>query len=113
MQKNIHDDVLGDCLRACICSLLEISDKDMPNFVEYEDYIQKIYDFFRMNNLNYIICSSDKEPEDVDYYMVWGTSPRGVKHSVIYKQSKLVHDPHPKGGGVTDIYAYVWLEKYD
>lgn len=112
MQKNRHDEnnnIMGDCLRACICSILEISDEDVPNFVEDEDYIQKIYDFFRENGYKYCISSSDKAPEDVDYYMVWGLSPRGIQHSVVYSQGKLIHDPHPEGGGVIPEY-YAWLD---
>ncbi len=52
-----------------------------------------------------------ENPPEQEYYMAWGTSPRGIKHSVIYSKGKLVHDPHPDGGGVKDITNYVWLEK--
>ncbi len=92
--------------------MLEISDDNVPNFIESEDYIQSIYDFLNENNYTYCLYSSEKEPEDVEYYMVWGTSPRGFKHSVIYHDGKMVHDPHPEGGDVVNPYAYVWLEKY-
>ena len=112
MQKNKHDEanhILGDCLRACICSILEISDENVPNFVEYDDHIQIIYDFFRDNDYKYCISSSDKIPEGIDYYMAWGVSPRGVQHSVVYSQGKLAHDPHPEGGGVIPD-TYVWLD---
>ncbi len=111
MQKNIHNPkngVIGDCLRACICSLLEISDALVPNFAEDKEYPDVLVYFLKTKG--YRLRHSKEEPKNVDYYMVWGLSPRGNKHSVIYHNGKLVHDPHPEGGGVIP-NTYVWLEK--
>lgn len=111
-QKNIYNHekgIIGDCLRACICSLLEIDDTDVYNFAEDEDYPMELIKFLK--DRGYRMRYSKIEPKDiVKYYMVWGISPRGLNHSVIYSDGKLVHDPHPYGGGVVpDMYA--WLEK--
>jgi hypothetical protein len=100
--------IKGDCLRACICSLLEISDECIPNFVDDENYPEKLLNFLKQRKLS--IYHSDTPP-DQKYYMAWGISPRGIKHSVIYSNGKIVHDPHPDGGGVKDIYNYAWIEK--
>lgn len=109
MQKNKHDEnnnIVGDCLRACICSILEISDEGVPNFVEDDDYPEILSKFLLERNI--WLYSSQEEPQNVDYYMAWGISPRGLQHSVVYSQSKLVHDPHPEGGGVIpDTYAWI------
>lgn len=111
MQKNEHNDennIVGDCLRACICSILEISDEGIYNFVEDENYPEILEKFLLERNI--WLYSSKEKPKDIEYYMVWGVSPRGVQHSVIYSKGKLVHDPHPKGGGVIpDTYA--WIEE--
>ena len=111
-QKNIHNPekgIIGDCLRACICSLLEINDNDVYNFAEDENYPMKLIKFLKDRGCR--MRYSKIEPKDiVKYYMAWGVSPRGLNHSVIYSDGKLVHDPHPYGGGVeSDMFA--WLEK--
>lgn len=112
MQKNKHDDangIVGDCLRACICALLEISDDGVPNFADDKNYPEKLRNWFDEQQLEF--CHSDNPPENIKYYMAWGTSPRGSCHSVIYKDGKLVHDPHPDGGDVKNITTYAWIEK--
>jgi hypothetical protein len=107
-QKLLHNEnIKGDCFRACICSLLEISDNDVPNFIDDNNYPEKLYDWMQENKLN--LYASEKPPKDIEYYMAWGISPRGNKHSVIYKNGKLVHDPHPDGGDVKNITVYVWM----
>ena len=111
MQKNIHNPekgIMGDCLRACICSLLEISDENIPNFAEDTDYPMQLINFLKSKG--YRLKYSIEEPINIEYYMVWGLSPRNNKHSVIYHNGKLVHDPHPMSGGVLPT-QYVWLER--
>lgn len=115
-QKNIYDDgvVIGDCLRASICSIMEISDEGVPNFVEDKNYPEQLYNFLYSKgyHINYEEgFKPEAVPKDVKYYMAWGDSPRGLLHSVIYCDGKLVHDPHPEGGGVNPIKFTVWIEK--
>lgn len=35
------------------------------------------------------------------FYIASGLSPRDTRHSVVYKDGALWHDPHPDGGGLT------------
>lgn len=109
-QKNLHNPkqgIIGDCYRACICSLLEISDKDVENFVENTDYPMNVVHFLKEKG--YRMYHSKEVPISVEYYIANGISPRGVRHSVIYKNGELAYDPHPVGGGVIpDLYS--WLE---
>jgi hypothetical protein len=44
-------------------------------------------------------------------YIASGISPRGVDHVVIYQNGKMIHDPHPSGGGV-DVKYFMVLEKF-
>jgi hypothetical protein len=98
MQKFRHSETQkGDCYRACICSLLEISDEDVPNFVEYPNHTEVLLDFLRERGYR---PHWDVQPPDLPYYMAIGVSPRGLRHAVIYSDGKLAHDPHPDGGGV-------------
>jgi hypothetical protein len=100
----------GDCLRACICSLLEIPKEDsvhIYNFAKDKKYPQKLYKFLYKHGYKLI---SSKYSNDIsiaqEYYMVWGMSNRNVYHSVIYYKGKMVHDPNREGGGVVpDVYV--------
>ncbi len=50
-------------------------------------------------------------PEPGEYYTVSGVSPRHpeVYHIVIYKDGKMVHDPHPDQTGLARVVAeYHW-----
>lgn len=110
IQKNIHNPekgVFGDCYRACICSLLEISDEGVENFVENKEYPMNIVRFLK--NKGFRLRYGKTVPRGIDFYMACGISPRGVRHAVIYNNGKLVHDPHPIGGGVI-VDEYQWLE---
>jgi len=115
MQKNMHkpeDGIIGDCYRACICSLLEIDDVDIPNFVEDKNYPLNVVEFLRTKGFR--MGNSIEEPKDMEYYMVFGMSPRGFRHSVIYSKGKLVHDPNPEGGGVIpDLYVWLYPRECD
>jgi hypothetical protein len=110
MQKNMYNPqkgIKGDCYRACICSLLEISDKNVPNFIEDPNYPMNVVEFLKRKG--YRLRHSTEYPSDIEYCIANGLSPRGVRHSVIYSKGKLVHDPHPNGGDVV-VDLYLWLE---
>lgn len=105
----------GNCLAACIASLLELPITEVPN-VEvlfdadnptfYYSTLQiwlksKGYQIKEDNRFKIFHWGGAIEPETTDkYYLVTGVSPRGVKHVCIYKNGKLVHDPHPSQEGL-------------
>jgi len=106
--KNINvGDVNCDCFRACVCSILEISDEGVPNFVELGDNYLNILDEF-LSSYN-MISSSYKFNRDYmlskpyNYFIVTGKSPNSDStRAVIYKNGELVHDPHPDKLGIED-----------
>jgi hypothetical protein len=104
--------IQGDCLRACICSLLHLPIKDIPHFIEHKTrkghtWIDFLEEWLKTKGYKLFF---DKDIPNTEFYMVWGTSPRGSYHSVIHSVGKLVHDPHPNGGDVIPS-QYVWLEE--
>lgn len=110
--------VRGNCLAACIASLLEMPITDVPNFETlYSISDTYYYDVlsawlkhlgFEIYNDSRFMCFHDDEsksqykdePKD-KYYMVSGLSPRGIQHVCIYQNGKLIHDPHPSREGIT------------
>jgi len=107
---NPKQGIAGDCYRACICSLLDISDEGIENFVENSDYPMNVVTF--LNGKGFRLRHNTEQPKDIEFYIASGISPRGVRHSVIYSNGQLVHDPHPSNAGVIPD-LYLWLESRD
>lgn len=96
---------LGNCLAACVASILEWPLWAIPAFEDarrgmhmnqlLEEWLELIgYEFeWRDGDLF----------ERGEYYIASGKSPRGVYHAVVYLDGELVHDPHPLGGGVASV----------
>lgn len=109
-RDGIHN---GNCFAACLASMLDIPLWMVPAFEDMfgrstnyylhrtEEWLEK---FFKLE-LNY---SEKHEIEKLpEFYIASGESPRGVKHSVIYSEGKLVHDPHFSDAGIIDV-EWVW-----
>jgi len=97
----------GNCFAACIASLLELDIEEVPNFCEgnKNDWWEKTNKWLAKYNLWFcdvkILEYEDGNPLPwPGYYIVSGKGPRGLQHSVIYKDGNLLHDPYPDGGGV-------------
>lgn len=106
---------IGDCFRACICSLLELPIEKVPHFATYpqDQWWSRVIDYMDAKGYK-VFCGFGAQADPKDkalYYIATGTSLRGFLHSVIYREGKLVHDPHPDGGGVVDIVDYMWIER--
>lgn len=108
IRHNKKENKNGDCLRACVCSILEISDENVPNFVDDKNYPSILLKF--LNEHGYSLRYLDDHPDTDQYYIVSGISPRGIMHATVYHNKQMVHDPHPDGGGVIFEYCLI-LEK--
>lgn len=118
-QTRLHgENVKGNCFRACIASVLELSIDEVPAFedmtIPYE-WIDRCIEFLESHGYQYEGIYSLEDLRDcngVDGYLVAnGKSPRGdFKHSVIWKDGAIVHDPHPSrsglDGGVTEFFLF-------
>ncbi|MFA5790752.1 MAG: hypothetical protein WC976_06800 [Caldisericia bacterium] len=115
--QTIHGES-GNCLAACLCSILELDIKDVPNFCEKGNgWFQDCNNFLRKFNLGLLAIDHNvisRTQSDYDYhYIVQGKSPRGFYHAVVYHKNKMVHDPHPSGLGLTDFNDVIVLARRD
>jgi len=113
-QQVIHDPEngkYGDCLRACIASILELPSSDVPHF--YEDGNEKIFDEkvsgflgelgLALLNLNYFdlsIYPHATHGKTGIYHILSGYTERGTYHAVVGLDGSIVHDPHPSKAGL-------------
>ena len=118
--------VRGNCLAACIASLLELPITEVPNVetlygiddnyywevlwrwlghLGYELSTDERFKCFHQNFEDKNFGGIDHSQALIDelkdkYYLVYGKSPRGIQHVCIYQNGKLVHDPHPTKEGI-------------
>ena len=90
----------GNCLTACISSLLEIPINKIPNFVElYSNWQGALNDFLKPFNLVYIeVPAKDiKGQVELGYHLVCGFTIRSneIPHAVVAYNEQPKHDPHP------------------
>lgn len=104
MVKNDPPNSYGDCLRACIASLMELPSHDVPHFVrdgcEPEVTYQRVRDWLTHYNLVPMFSgyAASETPDDVLRFM--GETNPGVSyilfsadHAVVCCGNQIVHDP--------------------
>ena len=101
---------IGDCWATSIACILEIPQKDVPNFaaIEVEDeestkWWEETQRFVREHGYEIIEWEIPEEgawaPDG--YTILTGRSPRGDwSHSVVGWGMRVIHDPHPSGAGL-------------
>jgi len=100
----------GNCQSACLAMMLGLELSDVPNFSALDCDDNGKYkaqgDWLRERGLCIVtIVKWQALPWPIRYgfYIAGGVSPRGFRHSVIYKDGELWHDPYPEGGGIEDV----------
>lgn len=110
--QTIFDGQNGDCMAACIASLLELDLDQVPNphTANWWDAWQA---WLKQRGL-YLVEASIGDWTPPGYAILVGTSPRGDwQHACIVLNGEIVHDPHPDGGGVVTRTAYDLVVPYD
>jgi hypothetical protein len=126
----------GNCFAACVASLLEVGIEKVPAFEDSEsgEWFQWLWDLLRSNGYEVHGCrylGNRKDggvqdwPANADElnigpgvdgcYIVGGASPRGFVrgHCVIYKDGRMIHDPHPSGAGLNDLQEIYLIQRSD
>lgn len=103
----------GNCFQACLASVFELSLEEVPDFAEGPDFCtdemwnQRWDKWNDQNNLNVvlvdILVDGTMEAITSDAIVIaTGQSPRNQgKHSVVWKNGVVIHDPYPVGHGAS------------
>lgn len=104
--QTIIDKENGNCMAACIASLLELPLEAVPNFSEREDWFNYVDEFLEQFDLEWLQLKYSRSTELLlrGYYILSGDSPNfdGVDHVVIGHNGEVVHDPNPDGKEMTE-----------
>lgn len=91
----VDRDGRGDCLRACVASVLELSPGEVPDF--------SMFGWLWLDALALFCDVETVVPHEASgFWIANGRSPRGggVRHSVVFHEQELAHDPHPSRAGL-------------
>lgn len=112
----------GNCLSACLASMLEIPVEDVPVFVKSDSWFKDMCKWLVKNGYEFkgSLYGTDILNYDIGiggYYIVSGLSPRqgkelaiGTRHSVIFKDRKMIFDPHPSDAGLLTLEDAMMIE---
>jgi hypothetical protein len=108
----------GNCWQAAVASVLDLPLEAVPHFVKISDdggqhWWLHTLDF--LSDYGYTLEVIREHLDTDEYYFVSGPSPRGqeLHHVVIYKNGRMVHDPHPDGTGVLEEKHFEVIRKKD
>ena len=116
-QQFIHDPangVCGDCQRAVIASLLELTIEEVPHFLEgnpdADEFFCRLQAFVNSKGYAYLTVPARTgiffgDCVDV-YHEISGPSPRGngTYHAVVGKNGQVFFDPHPSNQGLAGTF---------
>ena len=128
VDQRVFEDGKGDCLRACVASILDLSCDDVPNFAE-ADYIESLCLWLGLRGVRFVQVRFEKaEHCSKAWYgysdqpvLLWGKSPRvgadGKEkgHAVVGRAMgygfRIIHDPHPSREGLSGgPYGVMWID---
>lgn len=94
----------GNCFQAAVASIFELGLVNVPHFVAgHTDWFFAFHDWLISHNGLYPLSFNYSESIIFDlkgYCLVTGMAKRGLRHTVVYKDGKLAHDPHPDNSGL-------------
>lgn len=110
-QSILHsDNAVGNCLQACVATILELPIELVPHFVARRkaDWFDKMNEWLLEKAGVYCmnIGESSNVPPPIGYSILNGKSSRGNMHSVVALNGKLFHDPYPSGEGLITKSSY-------
>lgn len=107
----------GDCMRACVATILELPLDEVPHFVQYVEHPAgtdphlwwwALLGFCGAHgwHVRYV----DEDPPG-GWCLIAGKSPRGHQHVVVGFDGAMVHDPHPSRAGVVEPAEWFAFER--
>ena len=100
----------GRCFPACIASILEMKEWEVPDLSNVD--VAQVDRYLTQHGLYYREVSTEVPP--LGYHIILGISPRGGYHAVVGRDGEFVFDPHPRDGtgrGLVEVTGYGLLIK--
>jgi hypothetical protein len=107
----------GNCLSACVASLLHLPITQVPAFCDKPDidWWKRLLEWLHERGWYGLMLNppaGGKPPRG--YHIRSGKSPRGdFLHSVVARGDEIVHDPHPSRAGLESFEDFIVLVPLD
>lgn len=88
----------GNCMQACVASILERPLDTVPNFVAdvSDEWFQHMSEWLLREADMYVVCiAHNPDLTTHGYTMLLGQTRRGHPHSIVAYNGEPIHDPHP------------------
>jgi len=109
-QTILHDPekkIMGNCMQAALASVFGCRIEVIPAFQDFTDYswqeIFKEWLYFIGREYKEKWYPSSEDHPRAELYIINGKSPRGVRHSTVWLNGQMIHDPHPSKAGLVNI----------
>jgi hypothetical protein len=105
----------GNCLAACIASLLDIDINSIPELPYTDEWADVLNEWLtKEHNLLLITINSSELPKYLSKSIIiaCGYSERNLLHAVLFQNGKFFHDPHPDGTGIKEVKQYDILVRF-
>lgn len=105
----VREDDWGDCLRACIASILELNRDAVPDFVKDHGarWFRELVRWGEKRKTHVICVNTESLITNVHpnnlFWIALGDCVRGHRHSVICQSNVVVWDPHPSKAGLLEL----------
>ena len=111
--------LMGNCFQACVASIFELPLDMVPHFCQEEDWYLLFTNWLEENyglhpllidegiSQSWGICYGE------GFSIQSGLSDRGVLHSVVANDMKIVHDPHPSKSGIKKVKDSIFFLALD
>ena len=102
----------GDCLSACVASILEVPVQEVPGFVDLRDDRDGLWQD-RLDAwlwpMGLVSASAPPGAPPPGFSVAHGLSVKGNEHAVVAEDGCVVHDPHPSRTGLARVDGYLFF----
>ena len=101
----------GNCMMACVASITGIPLNELPDVwvVCDDEWWVNIYN--ELLKFGWELVATTVKEAHGRYTIGYGPGPRGLKHSVVCRHGRIIHDPHPSREGLCEIEGHEMLLK--
>lgn len=113
MSSTMHspdDGLFGDCMQACVASIFELPMEQVPHFTDawqHDDYLSALRSWLNARDLAPLFldipadayeawCDNLATLQMDAFHVLGGVSATGLRHAVVARYGRLVHDPWPE-----------------
>lgn len=103
VHQTIFDELDGNCLQACIASVLDLPLDAVPNEIARSDWWESVNAWLIATRGLYLVAFRPGKWKPTGIHLTSGAGPRGMEHVVVSEGGRMIHDPHPAGIGLEKV----------